>query len=77
MKRIIITIYNINYFLIIIRYKVRAEPKNRVPQRAAIKAAKGVLQNVTSLVLIEEMANIKALAIMAKRIGEATEYVII
>jgi len=53
-------------------YKVRAEPLNRVPQRAAIKAAKSVLQNVTSLVLIEEMANIKALAIMAKRIGEAT-----
>jgi hypothetical protein len=46
-----------------------------VPQRAAIKAAKSVLQNVTSLVLIEEMANIKALAIMARRIGEATTYV--
>ena len=56
-------------------YKVRAEPKNRTPQREAIKAAKSVLQNVTSLVLIEEMANIKALAVMAKRIGEATEYV--
>lgn len=46
-----------------------------MPQREAIKAAKGVLQNVTSLVLIEEMANIKALAVMAKRIGEATTYV--
>jgi hypothetical protein len=31
-----------------------------------------VLQNVTSLVLIEEMANIKALAVMAKRVAEAT-----
>jgi hypothetical protein len=57
-------------------YKVRGEPQNRVPQREAIKAAKSVLQNVTSLVLIEEMANIKALAVMAKRIGEATTYVI-
>eukprot|EP00026_Physarum_polycephalum_P002562 Phypoly_transcript_02569.p1 GENE.Phypoly_transcript_02569~~Phypoly_transcript_02569.p1 ORF type:complete len:769 (+),score=147.95 Phypoly_transcript_02569:385-2691(+) len=53
-------------------YQVRSDPQNRAPQREAIKAAKSVLQNVTSLVLIEEMANIKALAVMAKRIGEAT-----
>ncbi len=48
---------------------------NRTPQRAAIKAAKNVLQSVSSLVLIEEMANIKALVVMAKRVGEATSYV--
>lgn len=57
-------------------YKVRASPYDRAPQREAIKAAKTMLQKVTSLVLIEEMGNIKTLVVIAKRVGESTRYYI-